>query len=72
MERGLEWLVPSGILGAITTRTLFFLSSSARWRDQVVLGWATLGAFADLGQGVLDTAMVETATYCLERSGAVR
>jgi 23S rRNA G2445 N2-methylase RlmL len=69
MERGLEWLVPGGRLGAITTRTLFFLSSSARWRDQVILGRARLGAFADLGQGVLDTAMVETAAYCIEAVG---
>lgn len=69
VERGLEWLVPHGLLGAITTRTLFFLSSSARWRDQVILGRARLAAFADLGQGVLDTAMVETAAYALEAVG---
>jgi len=68
VERGLEWLVPRGLLGAITTRTPFFLSSSARWRDQVVLGRTRLVAFADLGQGVLDTAMVETAVYCLSYS----
>lgn len=67
VERGLEWLEPGGLLGAITTRTLFFLSSSAHWREQVVLEWARLMAFADLGQGVLDTAMVETAAYCLGR-----
>ena len=69
VERGLELLVPRGLLGAITTRTLFFLSSSARWREQVVLGRSRLAAFADLGQGVLDTAMVETAAYCLEWAG---
>jgi hypothetical protein len=28
-----------------------------------------LKVFVDLGYGVLDTAMVETATYCLEAVG---
>lgn len=69
VERGLELLIPRGLLGAITTRTLFFLSSSARWRDEVILGRARLAAFADLGQGVLDTAMVETAAYAIEAVG---
>ena len=30
--------------------------------------FASICALADLGYGVLDTAMVETAAYCLERT----
>jgi hypothetical protein len=66
VERGLELLRPGGMLGAITTRTPLFLSSSTRWREEVVLGRGRLAALADLGHGVLESAMVETAAYCLE------
>ena len=65
VERGLAWLVPRGMLGAITSRTGFFLSTFQKWREEIILGEAQPTVFADLGQGVLDTAMVETAAYCL-------
>jgi len=68
VERGLELLLPGGLLGAITSRTGFFLTTFQRWREELLLGEARLIALADLGQGVLDTAMVETAAYCLEKS----
>lgn len=68
VERGLQLLKPGGFLGAITSRTGFFLSSFEKWRDQIVLGEAHPTVFADLGYGVLDTAMVETAAYCLEKN----
>jgi hypothetical protein len=67
VERGLQLLKPGGFLGAITSRTGFFLSSFEKWRDEIVLGEAHPTVFADLGYGVLDTAMVETAAYCLEK-----
>ncbi len=67
VERGLDWLVPGGLLGAITSRTGFFLSSFQKWREEILLKEARPTVVADLGQGVLDTAMVETAAYCLER-----
>ena len=66
VERWLELLRPKGILGAITSRTGFFLKTAESWRKEVVLGMARPTVFADLGYGVLD-AMVETAAYCLER-----
>jgi hypothetical protein len=69
VERGLELLLPRGRLGAITSRTGFFLSSYEKWREEVVLGMARPVVFADLGTGVLD-AMVEVAVYCLEREDA--
>lgn len=67
VERGIELLRPRGRLGAITSRTGFFLSSFQKWREDVLLKTAPPVVFADLGAGVLDSAMVETAAYCLER-----
>ncbi len=65
VERGLELLRPGGRLGAITSRTCFFLSSFQKWREGVVLGLAEPEVMADLGHGVMDDAMVEAAAYCL-------
>jgi hypothetical protein len=66
IERGVELLAAHGRVGAITSRTGFFLSSFQRWREDVILKVAPPVVFADLGAGVLDSAMVETAAYCLE------
>ena len=66
VERGIELLHPRGRLGAITSRTGFFLSSFQKWREEVLLPKAPPRIVADLGIGVLDGAMVETAAYCLE------
>jgi hypothetical protein len=66
VERGTELLSSGGRIGAITSRTGFFLSSFQAWREDVLLKIAPPVVVADLGQGVLDGAMVETAAYCLE------
>jgi hypothetical protein len=66
IERGIEVLHPRSRLGAITSRTGFFLSSFKKWREDVLLPTALPVVVADLGMGVLDGAMVETAAYCLE------
>jgi len=66
IEMGLKRLERRGYLGAITTRTIFFLSSHTRFREEIVLKEAKPVVFADLGFGVLD-AMVETAAYVLEK-----
>jgi hypothetical protein len=68
VEMGLRRLHPGGLLGAITSRTGFFLSSFQKWREEILLREALPTVFADLGYGVLDTAMVETAAYCLVKS----
>ena len=65
VERGLELMRSGGRLGAITSRTCFFLSSFQKWREGVVLGIAEPEVMADLGHGVMDDAMVEAAAYCL-------
>lgn len=67
VERGSQLLNPRGMLGAITSRTGFFLSSFQRWREEILLEEALPVVFADLGFGVLDSAMVEVAAYCLEK-----
>ena len=69
VERGLELLRAGGRIGAITSRTCFFLSSFQKWREQVVLGIAQPEVMADLGHGVMDDAMVEAAAYVLEKQG---
>ncbi len=66
VERGLDLLSDQGLLGAITSRTGFFQSSYRKWR-QILLHEARPVCLADLGSGVLDQAMVETAAYCLRR-----
>ena len=65
VECGLRRLLPDGLLGAITSRTGFFLTSFKKWREEILLHEAEPTVFADLGYGVLDSAMVETAAYCL-------
>jgi hypothetical protein len=67
VERGLELLLTGGRLGAITSRTCFFLSSFQKWREEIVLGVAMPEVMADLGLGVMDGALVEAAAYVLEK-----
>jgi hypothetical protein len=71
VERGIQLLHPHGLLGAITSRTGFFLSSFQKWREEILLEEAPPVVFADLGYGVLDSAMVEVAAYCLEKGREV-
>ncbi|WP_311273668.1 MULTISPECIES: Eco57I restriction-modification methylase domain-containing protein [unclassified Rhizobium] len=66
VERGIAMLHSHSRLGAITSRTPFFLSGAKRWREDIVLALAPPLIFLDLGAGVLDSAMVETSAYCLE------
>ena len=49
IERGLSLLLAGGYLGAITSRTGFFLTSFSHWRDDIVLERSQPRAFADLG-----------------------
>jgi hypothetical protein len=67
VERGVKLLHPRGMLGAITSRSGFFLSSYQKWREEILLKEAPPVVFADLGLGVMDAAMVEAAAYCLQK-----
>jgi hypothetical protein len=68
VERAIALSVAGGLVGAISSRTGFFLSSFQEWRNRALYQDTRLTAFADLGAGVLDTAMVETAAYCITKS----
>ena len=66
VDRGIEMLRAGGMLGAITSRTCFFLSSFQKWREEIVLRKTKVSCMADLGIGVMDDAVVEAAAYALE------
>ncbi|NKL94168.1 Eco57I restriction-modification methylase domain-containing protein [Rhizobium leguminosarum] len=68
VERSLQMLRPNSMVGAITSRTCFFLKRFTNWREKVILGSATPVVFSDLGIGVMDDAAVEAAAYVLEKS----
>ncbi|MGV8080970.1 MAG: BREX-1 system adenine-specific DNA-methyltransferase PglX [Syntrophales bacterium] len=65
VERGILLLFNRGMLGAITSRTGLFLSSFKEWRDSIFFSNANLVIMADLGHGIMDSATVEAAAYCL-------
>ena len=67
VERGLELMRAGARIGAITSRTCFFLSSFHKWREKVVLEMTRPEIMADLGFGVMDDAAVEAAAYVLEK-----
>ncbi|MFZ4986154.1 MAG: Eco57I restriction-modification methylase domain-containing protein [Blastocatellia bacterium] len=67
VERGLELLRTGGRVGAITSRTCFFLSSFQKWREEVLLHIGHPEVMADLGVGVMDDAAVEASAYVLEK-----
>ena len=67
VERGGLFLSQGGRVGAITSRTCFFLSSFTKWRDKVVLNLLHPELLVDLGHGVMDAAMVEAASYVLSK-----
>ncbi len=71
VERGLALLYPCGRIGAITSRTCFFLSSFQKWREAVVLGIGKPEVMADLGYGVMDDAMVEAAAYVISKQRVI-
>jgi hypothetical protein len=62
VERTLQLSLPTGKVGAITNRTPFFLTTQAKYREEVLQTEGFIEVMADLGSGVLE-AMVETAAY---------
>lgn len=70
IERSKELLSKGGYLGAIVSRTCFYLKSFSAFRREVLLNNFSLNCFADLGHGVLD-AMVETAAATWEKTDEV-
>jgi hypothetical protein len=64
-QRFFDKLCDRGLLGAITSRTGFFITTFRRWREEFLLENTTLECMVDLGLDVMDDAMVEAAAYCL-------
>ena len=62
--RGLELSKDGGYVGTITSRVGMFLTSFEEWRRSILLGHDLI-ALADLGEGVMEQAMVEAAAYIL-------
>jgi hypothetical protein len=67
LERGLGLVNRNGLVGSITTRTLFFLSYLSQWRENVIIDSASVAIFADFGDGVLE-ATIETAAHVIHAS----
>jgi len=63
VHRGIELLNEHGYLGAITSRTGFFIITFEDWRSRFVLP-RTVGLI-DLGVGVMHDALVQAAAYVL-------
>ncbi|MER8438321.1 BREX-1 system adenine-specific DNA-methyltransferase PglX [Mesorhizobium sp. M1312] len=69
LDRAVERVAEGGRVGAITSRTALTLSSFTAWRRRSLLGGGSqIEQCADLGVGVLDDAMVETAAYTIIKS----
>ncbi len=67
IDRTLQLIRTEGYIGAITSRTFMFLTSFRKLRENTIFTQARMSPVADLGFGVLDTAMVETVAFALER-----
>ena len=66
LERDLELVDAHGRIGAISSRTPFFLGSFETLRTKILGKIGHVQLLADLGEGVLE-AMVETAIYVFAR-----
>lgn len=66
LERAAELTHADGKVAAIVSRTCFFLTTMSEFRVNVLGKDLHIGAFADLGSGVLD-AMVETSAVIFNR-----
>jgi hypothetical protein len=64
IERGTE--ICEGLIGAITNRIGLFTAYLEEWRNRSFLSYGRLLLFADLGYGVLDTALVEAGAYVVD------
>ncbi len=69
VERGLDLVQKTkGYLGALTSRTFIRLTTFQKFRERVLLDTNSVLALADLGWGILDDALNETAGYIVAPS----
>lgn len=66
--RAINITVPNALFGSITSRTCFYLNSLKDWRRNVCLAQSQIEYMADLGEGILDGAMNETACYVVRNN----
>ena len=66
-SRALECLYDNSLFGAISSRTFNYLYSLKDWRCEVGFAKSTLVYWIDLGQGILDDAVNETAAYVVSK-----
>lgn len=66
-SRVLELLHHGSFFGAISSRTFYYLYSLKEWRCKEGFAKSTLRYWIDLGQGILDDAMNETAAYVVSK-----
>lgn len=66
-SRMLDLLVESSFFGAISSRTFYYLYSLKDWRCLESFVKSTLRYWLDLGQGILDDAVNETAAYVVSK-----
>jgi len=64
VERGAQLKASSGLIGAISSRSVFYAPTSANWRKEVIRPEGST-VFVELGGGVLDEVMVEVCMYVL-------
>ena len=67
LQRMLEVSHENGSVGVICSRTFLTISSAQGLREQVLLPKSSISSLADLGNGVLDTAVVETCAITFSR-----
>lgn len=67
IERAAKIKLHDGLIGCISSRAVFYGPTNATWREQVVIPTG-LQVWVELGEGVLDDAMVETIMYTLGTS----
>lgn len=64
IERMVSLKYNEGLIGCISSRAVFYGSTNAQWRERIVIP-AGMQVWIELGEGVLDDAMVETIMYTL-------
>ena len=72
VTRAIKLVGVGGRVGALVNRTQFTKSTLKDWRKACLIGRWHISVCADLGLGVLDGALVETAAYCLDGSAATQ
>lgn len=72
VDRFTRLVLPTGCVGAITSRSFLASDSLDDWRRERLLDATPLHSLLDLGYGVLDGAMVEAAAYVVDACSSLK